>query len=103
MSDSLYTDLFGESVVLTDNVKAVILAKHPEVATFLDRVSATLLTPDEIRRSVTDERVVLYYRYETDVMGGKWVVVVVKQIDRHYISTIYATDRIKSGEILWKK
>ncbi len=37
------------------------------------------------------------------VLNGKWLVVVVKRIDRHFISTFYATDQIKSGEILWKK
>lgn len=45
----------------------------------------------------------MVYRFEAEILNGKWVVVVVKQIDRNYVSTIYVTDRIKSGEVLWKR
>jgi len=38
-----------------------------------------------------------------DRAGGKWVVVVGKRADRRFISTVYATDWIKSGEVLWPK
>jgi hypothetical protein len=69
----------------------------------LDKITQTLLSPDEIRRSIRDERVILYYRFEGQVLDGKWVVVVVKRVERRFISTIYATDQIKSGDILWKK
>ena len=103
MSEQVYEDVFGDSIVLTDQVRANILTKHPEVADFLDKVPGVLLTPDEIHRSVNDERVVLYYRFEEAVLDGKWVVAVVKRIDRNFISTIYATDKIKSGDVIWKK
>jgi len=103
VSEQVYEDVFGDSIVLTDQVRANILTKHPEVADFLDKVPGVLLTPDEIHRSVNDERVVLYYRFEEAVLDGKWVVAVVKRIDRNFISTIYATDKIKSGDVIWKK
>jgi hypothetical protein len=103
MSEQVYTDVFDAEVVLTDAVRAVILTKHPEVAGFIENIGDVLLTPDELRRSIRDERQVLYYRYEENVLSGKWVVVVVKRIDRNFVSTIYATDRIKSGEVIWTK
>ncbi|HEC23041.1 MAG TPA: DUF4258 domain-containing protein [Chloroflexi bacterium] len=104
MNDQIvYVDVFDEEVVLDSTVRRIILAKHPEVADFIDRVGEVLRQPDEVRRSVKDERVALYYRYEDDVLGGKWVTVVVKSVDRKFISTIYATDRIKSGERIWPK
>ena len=97
MGERTYTDLFGETVVITDAVYAMILRKHPEVSDFVDRIDRTLAEPDEVRYSVRDKRSVLYYLFEDEVLGGKWVVVVVKRIDRNFISTIYATDKIKSG------
>jgi hypothetical protein len=95
LSEQVYVDVFGEQVVLTDTVRAVILAKHPEVGDFIDHVATILRTPDEIRRSVRDERVVLYYRYEVEILGGKWLVVVIKRIDRNFISTIDAQTGLK--------
>lgn len=103
MSEATYTDVFSEVVVLADSVRAVILVKHPEVADFIDRIPDVLRSPDEIRRSVHDERTVLYYRYEEAVLGGKWLVVVVKRIDRNFVSTIYATNKIGSGDVIWTK
>lgn len=103
MSETVYTDVFGSEVVLTETVRATILMKHPEAVDFIDRISDALQTPDEIRQSVSDNRVALYYRYEDEVLDGKWVVVVVKRVERLFISTIYATDKIKSGEIIWKR
>ena len=88
---------------MADEVRAVILLKHPEVEFIIDRLPDVLAQPDEIRRSVTDGRAVLYYSLQKDVLRGKWIVVVVKRIDRNFISTIYVTDKIKAGEIVWKK
>ncbi len=103
MGEHVYRDVFGDEIVLTDSVRATILQKHPEVNDFIDQIDQALAEPQEVRRSIRDERAVLYYRFEANVLSGKWVVVVVKRIDRHFISTIYATDQIKSGEVIWTK
>lgn len=103
MSEQTFTDVFGDEIVLVDEVREVILQKHPEVALFIERLSDVLAEPDEIRKSIRDERVVLYYRLEAAVLNGKWIAVAVKRIDRNFISTIYATDKIKSGDVIWTK
>jgi hypothetical protein len=103
MDQTTFQDLFDEEIVLTDTVREAILEKHPEVGDFIDQVGEILAHPDEVRKSVRDERSVLYYRFRSDVLNGKWLVVVIKRIDRNFVSTIYATDRIKSGDVLWKK
>lgn len=103
MSEQVFTDVLGETVVLSDSVRAVILLKHPEVSEFINRIGDALLTPSEIRQSVHDERVILYYRYEDQVLAGKFVVVVVKRVERNFVSTMYATDKVKSGDVIWKK
>jgi len=96
-------DVFDKEIVLTNQVRTVVLTKHPEVADFIDQVDAVLRKPDEVRHSIRDGRVLLYYRYDANVLDGKWIVVVVKRIDRNFVSTIYATDRVKSGEIIWTR
>ena len=103
MSEQIFVDVFENEVVLTDEVQAETFDKHPEAKGFLKHVEVTLQAPDEVRRSSRDERVMLYYRYEHEVLGGKWIVVVVKRIDRNFVSTFYATNKIKLGETLWKK
>ncbi|MBX3066808.1 MAG: hypothetical protein KF726_27755 [Anaerolineae bacterium] len=103
MSEQVFIDALGDEIVLADSVREMILLKHPEVASFTEKLPDVLMLPDEIRRSFRDERVVLYYRYDAAVLDGKWITVAVKRIDRNYISTIYATDRIKSGDVVWTK
>jgi len=103
VSETRYTDVFGAQIVLTDSVRATILEKHPEAADFIDLIGEVVAQPDEVRQSVRDTRIVLYYQFRTSVLEGKWVVVVVKRIDRNFISTRYATDKIKSGDLIWKK
>ena len=103
MSETIYQDVFDAEIVLTDSVKTTIFQNHPEVGDFFDRVAGILSDPDEIRRSVRNVHVLLYYQYDAAILKGKWLVVVVKQVDRNFVSTIYATDQIKSGEQVWKK
>ena len=103
IDEYIYNDVLGKEIVLTSAVRSVILQKHPEVIYFIEDIERILADPDEIRRSIRDERVILYYRFDARILNGKWLVVVVKQIDRNFVSTIYATDQIKSGDMLWKK
>lgn len=103
MSEYIFTDVFGDEIVLTEDVRDAILTKHPEIVPFIGEMETVLKTPDEIRRSIHDERAVLYYCYREQVLKGKWLVVVVKRIDRNFVSTFYATSRIKSGNVLWTK
>lgn len=100
-ADRMFSDVFGHEIALAASVRAMILKKHPETADFIDDIDLVLKEPAEIRQSVRDERSVLYYRYDPTILNGKWVVVVVKRVDRHFVSTVYATDQIKSGERLW--
>ncbi|MHB8629682.1 MAG: hypothetical protein ACYDEO_26215 [Aggregatilineales bacterium] len=103
MNPHIYRDVFGDEITLTDSVREMILVKHPEAANFIDQIGHIVAAPDEVRRSIRDERSILYYRFESAVLSGKWVVVVIKRIDRNFVSTVYATDQIKSGEIIWTK
>lgn len=103
MSEEVFVDYADREIVLDDEVRAAILTKHPEIEPFVDLLSEVLSKPQEVRRSATDNRAVLYYYLAKNVLGGKWIVTVVKQIDRNFISTVYVTDKVKVGEIVWKK
>jgi hypothetical protein len=98
-----FKDVFGDDVFLDDEVKKIILAKHPEVSKFIKRISLVLNDPETIKSSTVSKRAKLYYRYFEDIYEGKFLVVVVKEVDQKFISTFYVTDKIKEGEILWQK
>lgn len=63
-------------------------------------VERALSDPLEVRRSVKDENVFLYYA-ESE---GHCVCVVVKHQDGDgFLITAYITDKIKAGESVWKR
>ncbi|MGC1306563.1 MAG: DUF4258 domain-containing protein [Phormidesmis sp.] len=69
--------------------------KHPAMRGRLEDVRQTLLIPDEIRVSKSDEQVYMFYQED----GTKrWVCAVAKRLD-----TIYRTSAIKEGKVLWRR
>jgi hypothetical protein len=44
-----FKDVFGDDVFLDDEVKKIILAKHPEVSKFKKRISLVLNDPETIK------------------------------------------------------
>jgi len=99
----IFIDYRGEEIHLADEVYQVALTKHPEGRQFFEFVGETLASPDIVKKSQTDSRVELYYKYYSKILNGKFVVIVVKHAERYFISTFYATDKIKQGEVVWKK
>ena len=61
-----------------------------------EEMKETLRDPEIVRRSVYDPSVLIYYRYFKDVLGGKYIAVVVKVNNiKGFILTSYVTDRVK--------
>jgi len=78
----------------------IVSVKHPVMGGRLGDVAQTLAAPEEIRQSVRDESVVLFYRRDE----RRWTCAVVKRLDGEgFLITCYPTDRIKSGDILWTR
>jgi hypothetical protein len=100
---TIWRDFQGAEIVLEEDVKRIIFQKHPEVQDVLDRIPVVLQDPDLVKRSATNPRVRLYYRYFDSVLDGKYLVVVVKRVEQSFVSTIYVTDHIKKGDVIWKK
>ena len=77
----------------------IVSLKHPVMSGREDDVPEVLRSPDEVRRSIRDPSVFLFYRLERP---GRWLCVVVKRLDGEgFIITAYPTDAIKTGEPEW--
>lgn len=70
-----------------------------------DKIGETLLEPDLVIQSQSDETVRLFHRlYQGLGIGDKYLCVVVKYMeDTVFIITAYFTDKVKRGEVLWTK
>lgn len=90
----------GKTVELTDERQAHILRFHPDVGPFLDRIGDSLAHPDLLRRSSQDSAIVLFYKFYPDILGGKYMVVVVKENERSFILTAYLTKSVRTGVAL---
>jgi|YelNatPaOPRAMG01_1025707.scaffolds.fasta_scaffold205474_1 hypothetical protein len=91
----------GRRIRITRSYWAMIITKkHPSVTNREEDVKLTLVDPDEVRKSRCDTSVHLYYRRVDD----KLICVVTKHLNKHgFIITVYLTDKIKRGEVVWKK
>ena len=96
-----YNDL---NIRLTDERKTHIL-EHPEMAEMESFISETLCYPEIVVQSKTDSLASLYYRYYLKIkVGNKFLCVIVKKgKEDAFILTAYLTDKVKDGEIIWKK
>lgn len=97
-------DLYGRRIQLTAAGWAHIIQQHPYMVNFLPEVGETLRNPEQIRRSAQDpERCRLYYRWYTGtIIGDKWLCVVIKVLPvEAFVTTAYATNKIKQGDLIW--
>jgi len=71
----------------------------------IDRIALTLLAPYRIIRSRTDDKLELHYRFfETTPVTRKHLCVAVRSSAADsFIITVYFTDSVKKGDVLWEK
>ena len=100
-----FKDIHNRWIRLTDEREAHIETDHPEMFGQINKIQDTLLNPDIIVRSKTDQDVELFYlHYDNTPITEKYLCVVVKVlINDLFIITAYFTDSIKRGEVLWKR
>jgi len=74
--------------------------KHPIIKKYESEVIETLRDPDEIRKSKRDASVYLYYK-----KYPQWFIcVLVRYLNGDgYIITAYVADKVKKGDVVWKK
>lgn len=97
-------DYTGNVIRLTDERLAHI-KEHPEMFMHADKINETLINPDAVVKSRSDDEVNLYYKHYLGLsIGDKYLCIVVKfKQDDAFVITAYFTDSIKKGDVLWKK
>jgi len=97
-------DYRGVSIRITAERMAHIL-EHPELAGMEPAIEETISTPEQVVRSQSDDKAFLYYRlYGETPAGEKHLCAVVKEGPTDsFLLTAYLTDRIKQGEMIWKR
>lgn len=78
-----------------------LITKHPDIAELEELVQQALASPDEIRRSSRDDRVLLFYLARSE---KRWVVAVARHLNGDgFLITTYQTNAIKEGESIWHR
>jgi len=78
----------------------IVNIKHRAMAGKEQIVKDTLFQPDEIRRSKVDKNVFLYYKRKDNKI---YCAVARHEGKDGFLVTAYITDKIKEGEVVWKK
>jgi hypothetical protein len=96
--------ILGKVVSLSSDRWQHVLS-HPELKNQRTRIKETLAAPDEIRASAQNPEIWLFYRlYPKTPVTTKYMLVVVKVSNEEgFIVTAFYTDKVKKGDIIWKK
>lgn len=93
-----YKSDLNQDIKLTTERKEHILLYHPDLKPHFLKLKQALLSPDEIRISKSDPKVLLFYKRFAKIRDEKYIAVVVKFDKRNFILTAYLTNRVLSGE-----
>lgn len=96
-------DIFGKRIRTTvEYWRKVKEEKHADLEYEPSDVISTLEMPDEVRRSITDSTIMLYYK---QFKSTNTLLVAAKHLNGHgFVVTVYQTTKSKKkGEILWPK
>lgn len=93
-------------VELTDEREAHITERHDEMQLMLYRLlRQTLEFPHVVQQSASAGNVHLFSCWHTNLLNGKYVIVVVgvqvHPATRHFIITAYLSPGLRQGEIEW--
>ncbi len=91
----------GKRVRTTEKYwQEITTIKHPQILGMLREVELTLIDPDTIRKSKSDENVFLNYRAITKYI----LCVVVKHFNGDgFVITAYVTGKEKEGTTIWQR
>lgn len=95
-------DVFGKLIRTTNTYwKKIFLVKHKELNIEKKKVIETIENPDEVRVSIQDKYIFLFYKK----LEKNHLVVVVKYLNNHgFVVTIYQTSKLKrKGKKIWQK
>lgn len=91
----------GFTVRTSETYWQKLIGKHPDIEDLLELIQQALTSPDEIRRSSRDPKVLLFY---LTLKEKRWIVAVARRLNGDgFLITAYQTDAIKEGETIWLK
>ncbi len=92
-------------IVRLDEDRWKHVREHPEMKDEIDRLRETVVEPDEVRRSIYDASVWLFYRHYRDTpITEKYLLAVVRMLNEEgFIVTAFFTDTVKKGELVWSR
>jgi hypothetical protein len=78
---------------------------HPEMKGQRPKIKETLVDPDEVRESVQNSSVWLFYKlYPKTPVTIQFMLVIVQVLNGEgFIVTAFFTDKMKKGTLVWKK
>jgi len=77
---------------------------HPEIEGEQEKMKEVLENPEIVVRGATEDTKICYKFYPLTPVASKYLTVVVKILDREgFIVTSYFTERVRRGEVLWRK
>ncbi|MDI6731751.1 MAG: hypothetical protein QME05_04140 [Candidatus Margulisbacteria bacterium] len=97
-----FKSVLGEIVLLPDERWEHIQQRHPEANKYSNYIREVLASPDLVKISKKDINVHLYYKFYPDIHGGKYLLIITSSLKKKVV-TMFITDRIKVGEVLWQK
>jgi len=92
-------------IVRLDEDRWKHVLEHLEMKEQIFKIKETLVDPDEVRESVRDSSVWLFYKlYINSPVSEKYLLVAVKLLNGEgFIVTAFFTDKVKKGGLIWKK
>jgi len=94
----------GRKLRLTNEGWSHICTVHPELKKELNKVKQTMKTPDLIKQGNRADTFMFYKFFSKTVVSPKHLVLVIKYFNTEgAVITGYFADRIRKGEILWKR
>ncbi len=97
-----FEDYQARTIRLTDERLSHIIDNHDELIGMERAIEETLAAPEQVRESMRDEQVRLYYRwYNGTKVGDKYMcVVMVARGGTAFVATAYLTDKVREGKLL---
>ncbi|NJM00144.1 MAG: hypothetical protein HC924_15695 [Synechococcaceae cyanobacterium SM2_3_2] len=93
------TTPLGFTVRTSEDYWKKLVEKHPDLEESLSVVQQALRTPSEVRRSIRDSGILIFYHL---IREKRWMVTVVRRLNGvGFLVTAYQTDAIKKGEQVW--
>ena len=101
----IFIDCKGRNIRLSEERQAHLTTAHPEMDRQSDNIELTVQYPDLVVKSKTDDEVELHYKFfDSTPVTSKYLCVVVKESNADtFIITVYFTDTVKKGQIIWKR